>query len=268
MKQKEDFSIDTGEIYILIKNNQGRFSDDDLIKIVDKFPFLLAEIITGEPYTNGAEYNYVMNGDGLIIDEKSGEYIFPTSFNLICNKGTLLVYYWDGTIINRSAPGFDYFFSLKLFLTDIFKVKDFIEFHSENTFDGEAENYKEFLENIIIKYSEILSPKHEIKIKKFLEKKTNPDHTSLRKIVAIYYLLDELKKVNSKGIDKINMARFIQFLTNIDSGTKEIKDSNLYTKTKEIQKQIKKMKQEDWEFLNSHFVKLNLNDSLINKMKI
>ncbi len=86
---------------------------------------------------------------------------------------------------------------------------------------------------------------------------TNPEFTTSRQVLAIYYLL-EYFKVDFKDIDRTNLARFTQFLTGKEANNNNIANTNIYKKWGNLFGKTPKKNKQDLIFIKTYFGKLRL----------
>jgi hypothetical protein len=104
-----------------------------------------------------------------------------------------------------------------------------------------------------------------------VESNSNPNFTTRRQVLSIYFLLSEMKVYGST--DKTTIANFIQFLTGKEANATEIKNTNIYKFIREPFKTNDNNLKSDLEFIKEYYVKLGMNsivDSIekeINKIK-
>ncbi len=67
--------------------------------------------------------------------------------------------FWEDCPLVYKTHGedFEFFFAWQLFLLDLFKIKDFLEWHVKNTFNGNLKEFKNFIDILYIKYDMILT---------------------------------------------------------------------------------------------------------------
>lgn len=98
--------------------------------------------------------------------------------------------------------------------------------------------------------------KREKSINEKEQKSVAPNFTTTRQVLAMHYLLDELKV--TKSADKTEIARFIQFLTSKETGTAKIKDTTIYKRVKNPFPRSERTLQSDLQFIRSFYEKLGM----------
>jgi|GEM_PF-4432901 len=86
---------------------------------------------------------------------------------------------------------------------------------------------------------------------------TNPEFTTSRQILAIYYLL-EYMKVDFNDIDRTNLARFTQFITGKEANNSKIVNTTIYKKWGQLFGKSPKKNKQDLLFIKIYFEKLQL----------
>lgn len=116
-----------------------------------------------------------------------------------------------------------------------------------------------FCEKLMYRYKELIEPELS-SLQNTVETKTEKkEFTTARQVLAIHYLLQELK-VSSNTVDKTEIARFIQFLTGKETGVSKIKDTSIYKKVKSLLSKNDRQLELDLQFIRIYFEKLGLND--------
>lgn len=118
---------------------------------------------------------------------------------------------------------------------------------------------KEYLNFLLEKYKEMIEPE----TGNVNEENINKEFTIHRQVLAIHYLLDT-QDTYTKA-DKTEIARFIQFITGKETGTKKIADTNIYKKLKKPLDKTDKGVDSDLRFIREYFEKLNL-QSVVDKI--
>lgn len=259
MDNKKKFEIDIGNVYLGLKKQYRNFSDEFINTVIDYLDEVLLQHYAGLDYTR--IWDDFMIQHFYPVNPEPQKNKIPYCFLLTASLGTMEIDYSKKVILKNSHKYFPLFFTLKFLFTNIIEGKEFLNFHFENSFNNDANVYKQFLEGISIKYKELLGYKQEKLLDIYLQDLEDPEATPIRKILSIHFLLDHLQIRKSNEISK--KAKYIQYLTNIDSGTKKIKDSNLWHKVKKIDKLIIKAKKEDLVFIKKQFISLDLSQDII-----
>ncbi|MES2592703.1 MAG: hypothetical protein V4608_12530 [Bacteroidota bacterium] len=114
--------------------------------------------------------------------------IIPTRFHPD-GDGITHVQYKTNITLSCGETSFDFFFALKLLLTDVMKIRELLIYQKRMNFNDGLDNYVEFLEDLLIKYREILTDnkidmivnKFIINIKKESNKNLNQIDNSIHK---------------------------------------------------------------------------------------
>lgn len=85
----------------------------------------------------------------------------------------------------------------------------------------------------------------------------NKSFTTARQVLAIHYLL---KYTNVQNIDATEKARFVQFLTGKETGTKKISDTTIYKKINSPLSKDNKTLLADLQYIRTYFENLGLMD--------
>jgi len=86
-----------------------------------------------------------------------------------------IVNYAEPCIIEKGESYFDLFFALQFSLEDIIQgdrmnADEFLSYHLEHTFENNLSAFKDFIDNLCIKYEEFLKPKYKQLAQKFFQK--------------------------------------------------------------------------------------------------
>lgn len=83
-----------------------------------------------------------------------------------------LIEYGESYVIDKEKGKFefDYFFALKLLVTDILEIKAFLRYQLSISFQDDSTNYKEFLDALLVKYQDLFKEtKVPTMVNKYLE---------------------------------------------------------------------------------------------------
>jgi len=89
------------------------------------------------------------------------------------------------------------------------------------------------------------------------EEVNNAEFTTARQVLAVHYLLEYCQV---KNVDKTVKARFIQFLTGRETGTKRIQDTTIYKKVSNPFSLDNSTLNADLQFIRKYFEDLGLNE--------
>ncbi len=273
---KEGYPINTGYIFQRLKNDWRKYDRTFLETIVEEAFFVTLmrnKTVTVSYDGNNAEYLENYRTVRMERAEKNAKnpdnFPFPDYF-LKPGEGTIylsIVNYDLPCMIERESYYFNLFFALYLSLTDIINETDeFLKFHLENTFENDFEIYRDYLQKLCINYKEFLQDKYEPAVKRFFElkaplveplKEGNKEFTTARQVLAVTYLLDELK-VDRNNTSLTEIAKFIQFLTGKEAGVTKINDTTIYKRVKKPLSKTDKATESDLQFIRIYFEKLGL----------
>jgi len=155
-------NIDTGRIF------------DDLLQVWENYDrkfirsleypirdILRSRKIISRNYIKGINENLMVNYRDIIYpgslkecsDEK--EFPFPNYF-LDGGEYPNIIYYSERCLVQKDDDDFDLFFALKLSLTDLMKLDNFLKYQLEKSFELDKNEYNQFLKLLLIKHKEIL----------------------------------------------------------------------------------------------------------------
>ena len=141
-------------------------------EIVQRFLYKAKEFIISIPdvsYIKDEGDNYYKNRS-----ENAYEYlknrtldIFPEEYRF--EVGNKIFSYLDHTVIHKKSEEYPFFLFLKTtqYENDIFKLKDFLDYHLKNNYKKESE-LCEFLENLLLNYEEYIPNKVKVIIRKWV----------------------------------------------------------------------------------------------------
>lgn len=161
---------------------------------------------------------------------------------------------------------FEFFFSWRLNLTDLYDVKLFLDWHLRNTFQDNGDNFKEFVRLLLMKYERVISNLHIIKLaNEFLEKieklevkngqTTNEKTLTIaQKVLIMHFIFESLGVPERKNTER---AKLIQVLSEVQSW------KNLYdTVCKPFQTKDGNFRRDDLKIIRPFFENLELVDIL------
>lgn len=105
---------------------------------------------------------------------------------------------------------FEYFFAFRLELIDPYDVKLFLNWHLENTFEGDAENLKEFIEILYMKFPKILAnPNIKLITFKFLDRLESiiNNNNIVDDNTIIDNKVEDTKRLGRKVVEKIEIPK-------------------------------------------------------------
>lgn len=171
--------------------------------------------------------------------------------------GLALISYSENCILTLDKDKeFDLFFALKLTLTDLMNVHEFLQYQLDANFNHNMSRYKVFLRTLLLKHK-ILFEKtsipealnnyisDELTVEADIKQKPNPtskqeskmqnqaekpdDPTSRQHVIAMHLLLDSLVE---NTYDRTALARFVQFFSGKETGAKSITNTGIYAYSK------------------------------------
>lgn len=161
---------------------------------------------------------------------------------------------------------FEFFFSWRLNLTDLYDVKLFLDWHLRNTFQDNSDNFKEFVRLLLMKYERVISNPHIIKLtNEFLEKieklevkngqiTDEKTLTIAQKVLIMHFIFESLGVPERKNKER---AKLIQVLSEVQSW------KNLYdTVCKPFQTKDGNFRRDDLKTIRPFFENLELFDIL------
>jgi hypothetical protein len=160
------YTINTGDIFQNLKYEWKRYDRNFIQELEMTIHNLLMEndIVTAH-YRKGENENYIINYRDIRYPraqkEAENENNFPIPdfflrFYETDSDYPSIVSYNENCIVPKDDDSFVKFFALKLSLTDEMEIKNFLEYQLEENFNKNKNEYKEFLELILIKYKEFL----------------------------------------------------------------------------------------------------------------
>ena len=285
-QKKEFFEINTGAIFSALKDQWRKFDRQFLIDLEDHFISMLnfKKKVTNrykesekDYFINHVEYRY----DSDLREVKNPEHFpFPSYYlkNIDSDPYPSIISFDKSCVVEKDEFDFDLFFALKATLTDVMEMKQFLDYHVENTFENDEDRFKEYLDAICLKFKKITDDQFTPIIGRYFAKREEPqeekpivqnekskEYTTSRQVMAIYYLLDELNAY--KGVNKSEIAKFVMFLTGKETGVKNINDTTIYKKVCKPLSGNEVASDLDLSYIRPFFEKLELMNivSIINK---
>ncbi|HEX4373186.1 MAG TPA: hypothetical protein VHZ50_07800 [Puia sp.] len=118
------------------------------------------------------------------------------------------------------------------------EVEESLNFHLEENFENDFEQYENFLQLISLKFEDILKD-HIRVIERYISNRPTEvtevsaqasekvkEFTTSRQVLAMYFLLDELKPYDE--LNKAALTKFLIFLTSKESGASSVKNTSIY----------------------------------------
>lgn len=273
MRAHSKFYLNSGDIYTDIVNNEEKYPREliydvelNLERLLWKKPIEAMELQYGDTYTN-----QVIEEDRINRERCTNKEYWPfTWFFLRKVRGGLkLIEYNQPYIVKKKdTEYFDFFFAIKLFQVDIMDIRSFLQYHLKVNFKNVVGAFHIFLQDLLIKYRELLvTGKLEIIVEKFIlsskedkpftldpEEKVEADITTSVQVLAIHYLLKAFKPHTVYNYSA--KARFIKMLTNKNY-------QNIYTLVqKPLSTRVGNDRKNDRETIRKYFVDLGLNEVL------
>jgi hypothetical protein len=277
-ENNDEFQINTGLIFTDVHENWKNYDRKFLKEIFQNALLIIlqAKKIFSEIYDDASK-SYFEHYSNVRYPKEREEanditkFPFPNYFMRYhgpTDPIPSIIDFAENCIVERGSYYFDLFFALKLSTVDIMKTDDFLEYHLKESFGDNFNEFKLFLENILIKYKDFLQDKHEIVVNRFIKQKEkqaitdikieegrNKESTLRRQVMAIKYLLDE---IGVSQIDNTEIARFAEFLTGRLSKSSNIKNTSIYKMIPKPLNKSDKATREDLQYVRNYFEKLNI----------
>ena len=272
------YNIDTGYIYTelgILEDIMPRsfFSDfeNKLEELIWNKPVRTVSLPIGEPYTNEKleenDRNQEFQND---LKHRPYTWFFIKPSNIV--DGYELVPFENPYVVERVEDDlyFDYFFSVKFRLMDMMKIREFLFFQLEKSFEMDLNLFENFLHDLLIKYKEFLCDgKRDVITKSVLDemrrgsiKISAEEYTEIEeailaiKVLAFHYLLKLIDPdliENRKGAAE---ARFLKTLTGQNY-------SNIYKIVlNPLSKPNGNLRLEEMEIVRKHFEDLGLESAV------
>lgn len=178
---RNEHSMNSGWIYRKLCDNWKKYPRNLFSEIEEKLGYILIRDTTTlhPPLTWEANRGYIEKSlreekyyQGRIKDDKNPPH---TEFFMLPQKGGdeyYLIEYGSNFLLTyeNDKSNFDFFFALKLLVTDEMKLKEFLTHQLAVNFSDDLSQYKEFVETVLTKHNEFLvNGKIDVIVNKFFQ---------------------------------------------------------------------------------------------------
>ena len=287
-----EHNINTGYIHTDMCNNWSNYSRELFEEVEWKLESILwhkrkITVPYDEKFKNYLEEKRKMYEGYLEYRKIQENPPFMEYFMQPQGEGLALISYSENCILTLDKDKeFDLFFALKLTLTDLMDVHEFLQYQLDANFNHNLRKYKVFLRTLLLKHkilfektsipeavnnyiSDELTVNADIKqISSQTSKQesnkwnqdTKPDDpTSRQHVIAMHLLLDSLVE---NTYDRTALARFVQFFSGKETGAKSITNTGIYAYSKAPFQTSKTELIKALETIRPHFQDLGLSRSL------